>query len=371
MAEFTEGALSDLRIVEFDGLGPVPFAGMLFADMGADIVRVVRPSASPNLDGVDRGRRIVRADLRAEADRDAVLQIILNADVLIEGFRPGVLERLGFDPAMLLSRHPGLVIGRMTGWGQTGELSSSAGHDINQLALTGVLAAIGEPAGPSIPLNLVADYAGGSLYLVTGVLAAVLHARRTGRGQVIDCAMCDGAASLMTVVCGMRARGQWRLERGANLLDGAAPFYTTYRCADGRHIAVGAIEPQFYGELLRILGLSNVTEFADQHDRTQWPLRKARLQSIFGTRTRNAWSAAFAGVDACVTPVLDLEEAAQHPHLVERGTYAGSGTAPAPAPAPRFSTTRAVARPSQEVQSTAEITGDWERTKSSPATPTG
>src|SRR5208283_3143676 len=282
-----DGPLAGLRVVEFAGLGPAPFAAMLLADLGSDVVRIAKPDA-PALDKrdiVDRGRRMVRLDLKSRDGVDTVLALLDHADVLLEGFRPGVMERLGIGPEPVLRRNPRLVYGRMTGWGQTGPLSTTAGHDIDYIALSGALHAIGEAGGaPVPPLNLLGDFGGGSLYLVVGVLAALIEARRSGRGQVVDAAIVDGTASLLTFVHAAMARGQWRDERGSNLLDGGAPFYATYRCADGGYVAIGALEAQFHTQLIERLGLPPDV-FADRLDPRSWPRQRELLRAVFAART--------------------------------------------------------------------------------------
>jgi alpha-methylacyl-CoA racemase len=329
--------LSGLRVVEFAGIGPGPFAAMLLADMGADVVRIERPAAARAAHDITlRGRRVVTLDLKRDAA--AAMDLLERADALIEGFRPGVMERLGLGPEAVAARNPRLVYGRMTGWGQSGPLADRAGHDITYLALTGALHAIGAKAAPVPPLNLVGDYGGGALYLVVGMLAAILSARQTGLGQVVDAAITDGVTSLLSLFHGMLNGGQWRDVREANLLDGGAHFYATYECADGKFIAVGAIEPQFYAELRRLAGLTDPL-FDDQRNPAIWPLLKQKFADLFRTRTRDAWAALFAGSDACVAPVLSLAEARADPHLLARGTFVGGE----PAPAPRFSRTRSVA----------------------------
>lgn len=329
--------LRGLRVVEFAGIGPGPFAAMLLADMGADVVRIERPGAAARLaDPGLRGRRIVTLDLKAAAG--AALDLLAHADVLIEGFRPGVMERLGLGPAAVAARNPRLVYGRMTGWGQSGPLAARAGHDITYLALTGALHAIGPAERPVPPLNLVGDYGGGALYLVVGLLAGVLSARVSGAGQVVDAAMTDGVSSLLAPFHAMLAAGNWRDRRAANWLDGGAHFYTVYACADGRHVAVGAIEPQFYAELLRLLDIDDPA-FAAQMDPQAWPGLRAKLAAVFATRPRDHWAALFRDSDACVAPVLSLTEAQAEAHLAARGTFLDGQ----PAPAPRFSATPSTA----------------------------
>ena len=323
--------LQGLKVVEFGGIGPGPHGAMLLADLGAEVVRVERPSGGLSVvpdasrDFLLRGRRSVSADLKSASGRAEVLSLISAADVVIEGFRPGVLERLGLGPSDCLAVNPGLVYARMTGWGQTGPLADRAGHDINYLSLTGVLHAIGKP-----PLNLVGDFGGGSLYLVLGVLAALWERQRTGRGQVVDAAIVDGVASLAQMIWSMKAQSVWEDAPDSNLLDGGCPFYSIYECADGRSVAVGALEPQFYALLLAGLGLFDLPE---QMDRAAWPLLRKTFAEAFLQRTRDEWAEVFDGTDACVTPVLTLDEAAAHPHLVARGVFTSDGAA---APAPRF-----------------------------------
>lgn len=332
--------LSGVRIIEFDGLGPVTFAGMVLADLGADVLRLRRAEAGAFGDVGDdvlhRARNAVVVDLKSRADRDRVLDLIASADAVIEGFRPGVLERLGLGPADCAARNPKLVFGRVTGWGQTGPLAQTVGHDINYIGLTGALHAMGEGGRPPVPpLNLVGDYGGGAMLLVAGVLAGVIEARTTGRGRVVDAAMTDGAALLSSLFYSMTASGRWSEERGMNLLDGGAPFYRCYACADGRFVAVGALEPRFYAALLAGLNLDPAE--APQMPVSRWPALEARFAALFAGRTRDEWAAHFAGTEACVTPVLTFAEAADHPHNQARRTLAG--TPPQPSPAPRFDDT--------------------------------
>ncbi|WP_420715469.1 CaiB/BaiF CoA transferase family protein [Cupriavidus sp. D39] len=336
-----KGPLSGVRIVEFAGLGPGPFACMLLADMGADIVRIDRPGARPihPQDLIGRGRRTVLLDLKSAKDRDQVLKLLTHADALVEGFRPGVMERLGLGPETIAALNPRLVYGRMTGWGQDGPLSQTAGHDINYIALTGALAAIGErDDAPVPPLNLVGDYGGGSLYLAMGILAALIEARSSGRGQVVDAAICDGALSLMSLAQGHRLRGLYSERRGDNMLDGGAPYYAVYRAADAEYVCIGAIEPQFFALLCDRIGVDPALRDA-QHDRTRWPALRAELAQIFSQRIRAEWTALLGDTDACFAPVLTLSEAAQHPHLLAREAFVDVGGVPHPAPAPRFSRT--------------------------------
>ncbi len=330
--------LSGLRIIEFDGLGPVTFAGMVLADMGAEVLRLSRSAAAGTPVFADvggevlhRGRAAVEVNLKDPTDHASVLELIGTADALIEGFRPGVMERLGLGPDVCAARNPRLVFGRITGWGQTGPMAGQVGHDINYIALSGALHALGEPdRPPRAPLNLVGDYGGGAMMLVTGVLAGLLEAKRTGTGGVVDAAMTDGSALLMSLFSAFSARGLWDEARGTNLLDGGAPFYRCYACRDGGHVAVGALEPRFYAALVAGLGLT--ADEAPQFDMANWPGLHARLEAVFATRDRDDWAAHFAGTEACVTPVLSMSEAAQHPHNTARGTYAGIPIQPAPAP---------------------------------------
>ena len=362
MSNEQSGPLRGLRVVEFAGIGPVPFAAMLLADMRADVVRVVRPG-TPALDKrdiVERGRRVVPIDLKSAEGRESALMLLDRADVLLEGFRPGVMERLGLGPDPVLQRNPRLVYGRMTGWGQTGPLAAAAGHDIDYIALAGALHAIGETGrGPVPPLNLLGDFGGGALYLVVGVLAALLEAQRSGHGQVVDAAIVDGAASLLTFIYAALARGGWRDERGNNLLDGGAPFYTTYRCADGEYIAVGALEPQFHEVLIARLGLDQEA-FKDRLNPESWPRLRHVLQQTFAQRTRREWCELLEGTDACFAPVLALEEAAAHPHMAAREVFKAIDGVPCPAPAPRFSRTPSALKPiDASLHDPADIAREW------------
>lgn len=333
--------LSGVRILEFDGLGPVTFAGMALADMGAEVLRLTRSAAAgapvfADVGGevLHRGRPAVEVNLKDPADLARVLDLAAAADAVIEGFRPGVMERLSLGPGDLHARNPRLVYGRVTGWGQTGPLARTPGHDLNYIALSGALHPMGEPdRPPRPPLNLVGDYGGGAMFLVAGVLAALLEARTTGRGRVVDAAMTDGSALLTSLFHAFRARGLWSDARGANLLDGGAPFYRCYACRDGGFVAVGALEPQFYAALLA--GLDVPAEEAPQFDLAAWPVLHARFESLFATRDRDDWAAHFAGSDACVTPILSLGEAPLHPHNAARRTFVEAGVVQ-PAPAPRF-----------------------------------
>lgn len=329
--------LSGVRIIEFDGLGPVTFAGMMLADLGADVLRLSRAEAGAFGDVgnavMHRGRNAVVVDLKSSTDRDRVLDLLASADAVIEGFRPGVLERLGLGPEDCAARNPKLVFGRVTGWGQSGPLAQTVGHDINYIGLTGALHAMGEAGRPPVPpLNLVGDYGGGAMLLVTGLLAAVIEARSTGKGRVVDAAMTDGTALLSALFFAMTSSGHWSGERSANLLDGAAPFYRCYACADGKFVAVGALEPRFYAALLKGLELDPAE--APQMPVSEWPALEATFTALFAGRTRDDWAEHFAGTEACVTPVLSFAEAAAHPHNAARRTLAGSP--PQPSPAPRF-----------------------------------
>ncbi len=337
------GPLAGVRFVELGGIGPVPHAGMVLADLGASGVRVERPGGQafghqPGRDPLLRDREHRTIDLRTEAGRAQVLDLVAGADVLLEGFRPGVTERLGLGPADCWAVAPALVYGRMTGWGQTGPWSGMVGHDINYSGIAGVLGQTARPGERPVPaLNVVADHGGGSMYLVAGVLAALLEVSRTGRGVVVDAAMVDGAANLTSLVHGLRAQGLWPHPAGENLLDGGAPFYDTYRCADGRFVAVGALEPQFFAALVQGLGL-DAGAVPPQLDPTRWPAMRALFTQTFAQRTRDEWAAVFEQLDACVTPVLALDEVAAHPHLAARGTFVTDPDTGArvPGPAPRF-----------------------------------
>jgi alpha-methylacyl-CoA racemase len=338
------GPLDGLRVVELAGIGPCPFAAMLLADLGADVVRVDRPGrrrspvpGDPRLDLMNRGKRSVAVDLKHPAGADVVLALAERADVLVEGFRPGVAERLGVGPEQVHARNPRLVYGRMTGWGQEGPLSHSAGHDINYIAVAGALHPIGRAGGPpQVPLNLIGDFGGGALYLVVGVLAGLREAGRTGHGPVVDAAIVDGAAHLTTMFSGLLAGGLWSATRGANLLDSGAPFYDVYATADGGHMSVGALEPQFFAELVRLLGLADDPDLPAQHDVGRWPEMRRRFAAVFASRTRDEWTKVFAGTDACVAPVLSVTEAPHDPHLVARGTYEARDGVVQPAAAPRI-----------------------------------
>ncbi|MET9272326.1 CaiB/BaiF CoA-transferase family protein [Kribbella sp. NPDC003557] len=351
------GPLEGVKVVELAGLGPAPFACMMLAELGAEVLRIDRPGGGPSmgppeLDLVNRGRRSAALDLKQPAAVDVVRRLVAQADVLVEGFRPGVAERLGLGPADCHAINPRLVYGRMTGWGQDGPLAQTAGHDIDYLAVSGALHLIGRAGGPpQVPANLLGDFAGGSLYLVIGVLAA-LH---SGQGQVVDAAIVDGSAHLTTMMLGALAAGSWQQERGTNLLDTGAPFYDVYETADGKHVAVGALEPQFYAELVGKLGL----DAPDRNDPAQWPELRKVLAETFRQRTQAEWTAVFDGSDACVAPVLPL--GGDHPHLVARGTFVDHDGVRQAAPAPRFDRTptslgRPPARPGEH---TREALADW------------
>lgn len=363
------GPLSGVRVVELAGIGPGPFAAMLLADLGADVVRVDRPGGQglgidPAYDITNRNKRSVLVDLKAPDGPARVLDLAARADVLIEGYRPGVAERLGVGPADCHARNPRLVYGRMTGWGQDGPLAQRAGHDVAYIAVTGTLGMIGRPdEPPAVPANLLGDYAGGSLYLVVGVLAALHHARATGAGQVVDAAIVDGTAHLSAMIHGMLAAGGWQDRRAANLLDGGCPYYGTYETADGGHMAVGALEGRFYAEFLRLLGLDDL---APAHqDWTRWEELRERVAARFKSRTRDEWTAVFEDSDACVAPVLSLREAPRHPHLAARGTFTDHGGITQPAPAPRFSATPTGIRsgPARPGADTGTVARDWGMTE--------
>lgn len=342
------GPLVGIRVVELAGIGPSPYACMQLAELGADVLKVDRPGKAPagtppHQQALNRSRPSIALDAKTDAGRDLLLRLVACADVFVEGLRPGATERLGVGPDECLARNARLIYARMTGWGQDGPLAQSAGHDINYLSLTGALHAIGTSSQPVPPLNLGADFGGGSMFLLVGILAALVERATSGIGQVIDAAMVDGASSLMTMIYGMLGAGRWLDERQSNLLDGGAPFYGTYACADGGHIAVGAMEPQFYLLLLQGLDLADALPGA-QHDRAQWPEQRRIIAERVRTRARDEWDEAFAGTDACVTPVLSLSEAASHPHVAARGIFFDSDGTSAPRPAPRFSRTPGAVR---------------------------
>jgi alpha-methylacyl-CoA racemase len=332
-----------VTIIEMAGIGPGPFCAMLLADMGAEMIRIDRiggsdlgVSSTKSTDFVGRNRRSIALDLKRPEAIEIVLRLVARADALIEGFRPKVMERLGLGPDICLTRNPRLVYGRMTGFGQEGPLSQAAGHDINYIALTGALASIGERGRkPVPPLNLIGDYGGGSLYLAIGILAGIINARASGRGDVVDAAMVDGAASLMTIFYSLKAGGRWHCERGDNMLDGGAPWYDTYETRDGLYLAVGAIEAKFFQELAQRIGL-DAEDMKRQHDREHWPALRAKMTAIFKTRTRGEWCALLEGTDSCVTPVLTMDEAPDHLHMAARNAFDCTGGAPRPNAAPRF-----------------------------------
>ncbi len=363
------GPLVGVRVVELAGIGPGPFTAMMLADMGADVIRVDRASAvdpssfgAPHPDLLKRGRRSVGVDLKHPDGRAVVLDLVARADVLVEGFRPGVAERLGLGPTDCLTINPRLVYGRMTGWGQTGPLAPYAGHDIDYLALTGALHGIGRAGErPVPPLNLLGDFGGGGMFLAFGIVCALLGTRAGGPGQVVDAAIVDGVAALTTAVRGLRELGVWRDERGANLLDGAAPFYDTYACADGKFVAVGALEPQFYAELVRRTGYAGAAADPDARlDRSIWASARADWAALFATRTRDEWIELLGETDACVSPVLDWDEAPAHPHMAARQAFESCGGVTQPAPAPRFSETPGSIQrpPAHPGEHTDEILGE-------------
>ena len=362
------GVLSGYKVVEFAGIGPAPMCAMLLSDMGAEVLRIdrtedadlgVATDAKFNLLG--RGRRSVAINLKQPAGTEAALKLIGQADALIEGFRPGVMERLGVGPDVCLARNPRLVFGRMTGWGQEGPLAKAVGHDINYIALVGALHSIGRKGEPPVPpLNLVGDFGGGGVFLALGVVGALLEAQKSGKGQVIDVAMIDGAASLMTAIYGLRAAGKWTDNRGENILDTGAHYYNVYETSDGQYVSVGSIEPKFYAELLRLTGLER-EELPRQNDQSAWPALTEKLAAIFKTKTRAEWDALLEGSDICYAPVLNMKEAAEHQHNRARATFVEINGVPQPAPAPRFSRTpSAIQRPpASPGEHTEEALRDW------------
>jgi alpha-methylacyl-CoA racemase len=357
-----QGPLSGLKIVEFAGIGPGPFCGMLLSDLGADVVRIDRKGAGRGApsDITGRGRRSVALDLKNPAAIETCLKLMEEADGIIEGFRPGVMERLGLGPDVALKRNPRLVYGRMTGWGQFGPYAKAAGHDMNYIAITGALHAIGTDEKPIPPLNLVGDFGGGALYLAFGLLAGVIHARASGQGQVIDCAMSDGAASLMAMFYGFKAAGIWQEKRRSNLLDGGAHFYDTYQCADGKWISIGSIEPQFYALLLEKTGITDPA-FQAQMDRDAWPELTEKLAEVLLTKTQAEWCAIMDATDICFAPILDMDEAPKHPHNLARETFLTIEGVVQPAPAPRFSATPGkIQGPPPKIGADNETAlGDW------------
>ncbi|WP_395685453.1 CaiB/BaiF CoA transferase family protein [Caenimonas koreensis] len=356
------GPLTGLKVVEMAGLGPAPFCAMMLADMGAQVVRIERPGAAAKINSTDvtaRGRPALELDLRSAEGVQTVLAMVDKADILIEGFRPGVMERLGLGPDVCLARRPQLVYGRMTGWGQHGPLAKAAGHDINYISLGGALHAIGRKGEPPVPpLNLVGDFGGGAMLLAFGVLAALTEARTSGHGQVVDAAMTDGTALLSAMMFGMRAAGRWTLEREDNMLDGGAPYYRVYECADGKYVSIGSIEPQFYALLMEHCGIAQGPLRDMQNDKRRWPEFTQQLQAVFKTKTRDEWCALMEGTDVCFAPVLDWDEAVQHPHNVARGTFVEHDGVVQPAAAPRLSRTPGQAGPVRHA-SADEILGGW------------
>ena len=339
------GPLKGIKVVEMAGLAPGPFAAMMLADMGAEVLRIERPGqvsppGHPRVELLNRSRDAIALDLKSPAGVATLRRLLAGADAFVEGFRPGVMERLGLGPEPCLAANPKLVYGRMTGWGQDGPLAKAAGHDINYIALTGALHSIGRPGEPpAVPLNLVGDFGGGGMYLAFGIVCALLEARQSGQGQVVDAAMVDGAASLMTYMFASRASGGWSDRRGENVLDGhTAPWYGVYETADRQYVSIASAEPQFYAELLRLTGLAGQT-LPDQLDRSSWPALRVRLAELFRAKTRDEWCALMEGSDVCFAPVLSLAEAAAHPHNRARGTFIEVGGVTQPAPAPRFSRT--------------------------------
>jgi alpha-methylacyl-CoA racemase len=364
------GPLAGFRIIEIAGIGPGPFAAMLLADMGAEVIRVERAGAvrgpapdTAHPDILRRGRRNIGIDLKHPDGVATLLDLVERADALIEGFRPGVMERLGVGPEVCLERNPKLVFGRMTGWGQDGPYAHAAGHDINYIALAGALAHYGRAGQPPTPpMNMVGDFGGGGMFLAFGVVCALLEAQRSGAGQVVDTAMVDGTATLMTMFWTMSQTGLHdQSRRGVNLLDTGAHFYDVYECSDGEYVSVGSIEPQFYAELLRLTGLTDDPDFAEQMDRSRWPALKERLAELFLTKSRAEWCAVMEHTDVCFAPVLRMEEAAQHPHNIARGTFVEHAGMTQPAPAPRFSRTVATIErpPAHDGEHTVEVLNDW------------
>ena len=363
------GPLAGYRVIEIAGIGPGPFAAMMLADMGAEVIRVDRAGAvrplpgTPHFDVLMRGRRNVAVDLKQPEGVEALLTLVESADALIEGFRPGVMERLGVGPDVCLARNPKLVFGRMTGWGQDGPYAQAAGHDINYIALAGALAHFGRAGeAPVPPLNMVGDFGGGGMFLAYGIVCALLEAQRSGAGQVVDTAMVDGAAVLMSMFWAFKSIGMHNENaRGTNLLDTGAHFYDVYRCADGEYISVGSIEPQFYAELLRLTGLEGDEQFAKQMDRAEWPNLKSRLTEVFAQKTRAEWCELMEATDVCFAPVLTMSEAAQHPHNVARNTFVEFAGITQPAPAPRFSRTvpELDQPPAYAGEHTRDVLSDW------------
>lgn len=361
------GPLAGVKIIEIKGIGPGPFAGMLLADMGADVIVIERSSKGSGtvalpaaMDCNSRGKKSIALNLKTTAGAETLLRLVESADILFEGFRPGVAERLGFGPEQCHARNPRLVYGRITGWGQTGPLAKTAGHDINYISLTGSLAAIGNLDKSTVPLNLVGDYAGGSMYLVMGMLAALYEAQRSGKGDVIDAAITDGSASLMSVFHSMDKLGAWIPERGSNMLDGSAPFYDVYETSDGRFVSIGSIEPQFYALLVEKTGVDPEV-FANSYDKSQWPQMKERLIEVFKTKSQAQWCELMEGTDLCFAPVLNYREAPAHPHNAARNTYIDIDGLIQPAPAPRFARSDCAtpSSPSSEGADTQEVLTQW------------
>ena len=362
------GVLSGYRVIELAGIGPAPMCAMLLSDMGADVLRIDRTvdaglgvPIKTKYSLLNRGRRSIALDLKRPEAAEAVLRLVDQADALIEGFRPGVMERLGIGPDQCLARNPRLIYGRMTGWGQDGPLASAAGHDINYIALAGALYCFGRKGeAPVPPLNLVGDFGGGALYLALGIVAGLLEVQKSGKGQVVDAAMVDGAASLMTAIYGMRGAGLWSDQRGENLLDTGAHYYEVYETNDGKHVAIGSIEAKFYDELLRLSGLKG-EELPRQNDRSSWPAMKERLKALFRTKTRDEWCRIMEGSDICFAPVLSMDEAPQHPHNRQRGTFVEQNGVIQPAPAPRFSRTPSAIQgaPANAGEHTETALRDW------------
>jgi alpha-methylacyl-CoA racemase len=362
------GPLKGVKILEIASIGPGPFAAMMLSDMGAEVLRIDRiiQERESDIDEADkdilnRGRKSISIDLKNPVGVEVVLRLAERSDAIIEGFRPGVMERLGLGPEVCFKRNPRLVYGRVTGWGQEGPMALTAGHDINYIALAGVLDAIGRVDQPPVPpLNLLGDFGGGGMFLAFGVVCALVERVTSGCGQVVDAAMVDGAAILMTMIHGLRAMGNWNLERGTNLLDTGAPFYETYECRDGKYISVGSIEPQFYNLLIKLTGMEG-EKLPDQMDRVAWPALKDRMAKVFKSKTREEWCEVMEGTDVCFAPVLSMAEAPEHSHLKHRGTFIEVADITQPAPAPRFSRTAPeVSRPpSRPGQHTDEALGDW------------
>lgn len=358
------GPLVGIRIIEMDAIGPVPLCGMILSGLGAEVVRITRPGGHSAWGDIGdavvlRGRTQVQLDLKSDEGRGALLDLAAHADALIEGARPGVMERLKLGPDDCLARNPRLVFGRMTGWGQEGSLSKAAGHDINYIAMTGALHAIGNKGEPpTVPLNLVGDYAGGTMFLALGIVSAVLSARQTGRGQVVDAAMVDGVANLLGLYHAFVANGLWQDQPECNLLDGGAPFYRCYLCDGGGSVAVGALEPQFFAALLD--GLNVPQDRYDQNDRSQWPAMRAEFERIFASASRDDWEQRFAGTDACVSPVLSIAEATRHPVNAERSVFMDHNGVMQAAPAPRFSATPGQVTPNRS-SSVEDIVGAWSK----------